>query len=572
MRGWYWTSLVLAAGSSAPVVYGQDSRPIAETIRIKSVEEAPRRLPSNIVVIAADIVPDLPTLSLPRVDDNPSMLRQVGEQRSIVPPSLEPPPLPSRNALIIPSLESKRAPEGSKEPLLLPTLDAPVLAPSPSSPFPDMPLLDSPSDPVMNSKVHMPPAILPASATVPAARESSPPELLLPGNLSPSAPRVIEKKRRAFWDKEYDPAKDGDRSAIGENQTVVLERNPRSHWWLEADYLHWYTKRSQTPTLLYGGIPSVLSTPADPQIGRIFPLYSSLDRQGRTTSGLSLSLGTWLEPCYRWGLEFRTLAIFDIGETKSFSSPGDVYLLRPFRDLATNTPALAQLAGAGTTSGSVQIETSQRLVSDEIHFLYALRDVPQGGSSMTSLNLLFGYRHIEFREHLNIGDQSISQFDGSSIATNDHFATWTDFHAGQIGLKANYQIAKWSLDLTGKIALGGATQNVTIRGNTQTSSALFGTQTSPGGFYAQPTNIGEFQRQRLVYAPEAGLRLSYQFAPNLVGSVGYNFLYISSVMRATDQIDTGLNFSSTGPARPAFRWKEDDLWAQGLSLGLTFQY
>ena len=578
MRGLLSTGLVLAAASrfaGGQSASAQESRPIAETIRVKQVDEGYRRLPLNILVMPSDIAPDLPVLSLPRSEDAQSSIRLVGGQEPILPPSLEPAVPAMGNSLVIPSIEVA-APSNRRqvnEPSLLPNLEDPGNTPAKDAfAIPEMPALSPPSEPGMNARVHAAPTLIPVSAKITTAVEADRRELDIPSDGRRTGPRVIEKSRRAFWDRNYDPAKDCDRDACVEGQTVVLDRNPRSHWWLEADYLHWYTKSGRTPTLLFGGYPSVLSTPDNPQLGRTFPLYSSLDRENRVTPGVRLSVGTWFEPCYRWGLEATTTAIFDRGETRNYSSPGDLYLLRPIVDSSTNLPSLVQLAGGGTVSGSMRIETYQRLVGEEIHFLYALRDMPQGGNSLTSLNLLFGYRHLQFREHLNLGGQSEDLLRGNSFLSNDHFATWSDFHSGQLGLKGTYQTSKWTLDVSGKIALGGATQNVVIRGESAISSPLFGTQTRPVGLLAQSSNIGEYQRQKLVYAPEVGARLSYQFAPNVVGSVGYNFLYVSSVVRAADQIDSTVNFSGSGPARPTFRWKDDDLWAQGITLGLTLQY
>jgi hypothetical protein len=78
-------------------------------------------------------------------------------------------------------------------------------------------------------------------------------------------------------------------------------------------------------------------------------------------------------------------------------------------------------------------------------------------------------------------------------------------------------------------------------------------------------------------APEAGLDLGYQLTPNLRVQVGYTFLYLSSVARAGDQIDRGIDsVQLTGVpspfGRPAFRPNRTDFWAQGINVGASFRF
>jgi hypothetical protein len=76
----------------------------------------------------------------------------------------------------------------------------------------------------------------------------------------------------------------------------------------------------------------------------------------------------------------------------------------------------------------------------------------------------------------------------------------------------------------------------------------------------------------------SGLRLRALARHSHPSSVGYDFLYESSVLRPTDQIDRsfskGLPFlqdpnSTTGPIR---RFKTTDFYAQGVSLGVAFRF
>ena len=82
--------------------------------------------------------------------------------------------------------------------------------------------------------------------------------------------------------------------------------------------------------------------------------------------------------------------------------------------------------------------------------------------------------------------------------------------------------------------------------------------------------------------PELGINVGYQINPLWRVFVGYNFLYLSDVVRPGNQIDRVVNTTQlpsvlgpgmlVGPARPTFVMKGTDFWAQGLSVGLEFRY
>jgi hypothetical protein len=59
--------------------------------------------------------------------------------------------------------------------------------------------------------------------------------------------------------------------------------------------------------------------------------------------------------------------------------------------------------------------------------------------------------------------------------------------------------------------------------------------------------------------------------------IGYDFLYLSSVARAGNQVDLRTNGSlitptPSGPSNPPFAFHGTDYWAQGVNFGLEFRY
>src|SRR5260370_16439604 len=135
--------------------------------------------------------------------------------------------------------------------------------------------------------------------------------------------------------------------------------------------------------------------------------------------------------------------------------------------------------------------------------------------------------------------------------------------------------------MIGKFVMGGMSEVGRLQGPRIAPTAGVITM-FPAGFLALPTNSGRFTRDELALVPEAGVTVGYQITDHLRATVGYTFLYISSVTRPGDSIDLALNPSQiplsltagplAGPARPAARVQDTEFWAQGLSFCLAFSY
>ena len=62
-------------------------------------------------------------------------------------------------------------------------------------------------------------------------------------------------------------------------------------------------------------------------------------------------------------------------------------------------------------------------------------------------------------------------------------------------------------------------------------------------FFTQTTNIGQQTRNQFEVVPEVQVRGGYNVTSNLRLFAGYDFLYMSRVVRPGDQIDTTLNLT-----------------------------
>jgi len=167
---------------------------------------------------------------------------------------------------------------------------------------------------------------------------------------------------------------------------------------------------------------------------------------------------------------------------------------------------------------------------------------------------------------------------GTTVTSTDRFATTNDFHGLDLGLAGEVGGGPWRLNWTAKVAFGGTFTNVEIDGASSIAVPGLATTTTAGGIYAQPTNIGSYDKSRFAVVPELAAAVSYQLTAQLRAFAGYSVLYWSSVVRPGGTIDSTINVSQlngtplVGVARPQARFDATDYWAQGFNVGLAYAF
>jgi hypothetical protein len=354
-------------------------------------------------------------------------------------------------------------------------------------------------------------------------------------------------------------------------------------FWLSGEYLLWWIKDSKIPVLLTSGsatdpLPGALGQPGTAI------LFGGGNVNNYNRSGARFTAGFWFDDEQDFGLEssYFFLASRSVKvDLRSSALPGSLILGRPFVNVATGMQDVGIIALPGLSSGTVEVLSTSRLQGAELNATTKLH--LGGGFNLTGLA---GFRYLQLDENINVDDNEMVSpstvlIGGDAISVIDKFETHNRFYGGQLGVRGDYHSGRWSLEMLGKLALGGMREVVRIQGLTIVTSAA-GLTTFPAGFLALPTNSGRFTRDELTLVPEAGVTVGYQITDHLRATFGYTFLYISSVTRPGDSIDLALNPSQiplslttgplTGPARPAARVQDTEFWAQGLSFGLEFSY
>src|SRR5205807_9250 len=102
-----------------------------------------------------------------------------------------------------------------------------------------------------------------------------------------------------------------------------------------------------------------------------------------------------------------------------------------------------------------------------------------------------------------------------------------------------------------------------------------------GGLYNTSSNIGRVNEDHFAVIPEAQFRLGANLTERLSVFAGYDFLYISNVVRPVQQIDPVINsallptsaqFGAGGIAKPEFKFEQTSFWMHGATVGMTMRY
>jgi hypothetical protein len=310
--------------------------------------------------------------------------------------------------------------------------------------------------------------------------------------------------------------------------------------WFDADFLLWWTKDSHVPALVTPAVPSNADAigPANQQF-----LYGGGVADFGALSGGRFAVGLWLQDSQVIGLEAgylflqersALLALGQEGSSDPTAEPGTfaVSLASSFQSAEVN--AIANL----TRSGALRFE------------------------------FLAGFRFLELEERLRAAQDFISGDQSEEDLWEDVCRTRNDFYGGQIGARGEWARGRLSVGVSTKVALGVTNQQVAFNGGLTQAIGSLGTdgfgnpietvqvgQSSNGGLLFQPVS---YTRDRFTVVPEVGVNVGCQLTSYLRASLGYNFLYWSSVARAGDQA-TGIP-------------KATDFWTQGLTAGLAFRF
>jgi Putative beta barrel porin-7 (BBP7) len=343
--------------------------------------------------------------------------------------------------------------------------------------------------------------------------------------------------------------------------------------WFKAEYIMAWIRSDRTPTLLTTG----LTTDATPgALGLLYttPIYGGTigfdDR-----SGMRMTLGANLNETFSVDASW----FFLDGRKPDFttSSPGSPVIARPFFNINTGKQDSSITTYPGLLQGGAEVQSYSLLEGAELNTRAELCN-----TSWFRFRALAGLRWVNLREGLSITENtSVTQAGplfGLPIGDLDQFRTRNDFFGGQLGLETEFEYLHFNINLFGKCAVGDMVQSARIQGATD----LFGASLLNGGLFAVSSNIGQYSRDRFGVVPEAGCRVERSIGRHLTVFVAYSFLYLNDVARPGSMVDTSVNVNlvpasttygaGASPARPAFRFQDEEFWAHTFQFGMTYHW
>jgi hypothetical protein len=358
-----------------------------------------------------------------------------------------------------------------------------------------------------------------------------------------------------------------------------------NHLYVSGEYLSWWTKGDPLPPLVTAGSVGDLTVPgvsagAIDRPGSVV-LFGNSQADAAMQSGARIMVGWWFGDDHCIGIEGGGFFLGRQNTDFAATSFGTPILARPFFNVLTGAQDVEFVAEPGNAAvpgvaarpplaGSVSASAQSNFWGAEAN----LRTNLCCGSCY-NVDLIGGYRYLGLDDSLTISEnlQAFNVATPFVFSGNDTFQTRNRFNGGQLGLKGEWRWNRWSLDSRTIIAIGDVSQEVDVLGFKTVNGV-----TTAGDLLTQAgTNIGVHRQNRFAWSPEVALNLGYQLTDHMRVFVGYDFLYISSVVRAGNQVNLNVNPNplrgmTGGPAQPAFAVRPSDFWAQGVNFGLEFRY
>ncbi len=373
--------------------------------------------------------------------------------------------------------------------------------------------------------------------------------------------------------------------ALTDGQAPFLTPGPvgvgllgEGQFWGSADYVLGWVQATDLPPLV---TTSPVGTPrasagvlGQPNTSTLFDGRAN----DRVRMGLRLGGGFWFDPEHVWGVEAGGTILESQSTLFSANSNEHPILARPYLNALTNSPDAILIAFPGSSTGWVEVRASSG------NFYEAHLDVSESFVALPWVHLdsILGYRFYRYDEGLTITQEifptGANVAPGTEVVTRDSFGANNEFHGGDLGLRARFNMGDLSLAMQAKVAIGNLHREVKIRGNQLTTAPGLPPSVQPAGAFALASNIGTFKSNDWEALPELGTVLSWQVTPGVKLRLGYSVLWLTQIARAAEQVDLTVNpnlfppAQSGTPRRPTLLNNRDDIWLQTLNLGAEITF
>jgi hypothetical protein len=350
-----------------------------------------------------------------------------------------------------------------------------------------------------------------------------------------------------------------------------------------GDYVLYWTQ-GQT-------VPALVTTSSQASLGVLGQsdtviLFGDGHYDNGAESGAQISLGYWLDAGRDLALETTYLTLGKQTDRFHDASTGDpllalpYYNIRPFAGDPNQDPHQDSTLIANTAtstraglSGTVDADASSEFDTLDVVFRH-----PIVRTCNYEADFVAGYRYAHLGDE--VATHTVSTSAPPTVVTldvTDRFRSLNEYNGAVLGLTTQKHWRRWTFGTSLKMSLGETRTIIRIDGLTLQDGVA---TTVPGGLLALQSNIGRHDDTRFTMVPEMGATLGWDITQRLKFTTGYSLFYWSGVARAGEQINLAVNPNNvppplgtrTTPPAPAFVLKTSDYWAQGLNLGLTFNF
>lgn len=303
--------------------------------------------------------------------------------------------------------------------------------------------------------------------------------------------------------------------------------------------------------------------------------------------GARVTAGWWFDDCRKIGLQTEFFALGNgdgNGDDFRYSSDGDPSLARPFFNTDTGAQDSQLLAVPGLARGTIAFDTSSQIYSaaPSLRFNVCCLSTPCACSEIQRrTDFLIGYRYFQINEAFRAKEVLTPTNGlypaGTRFELTDNIRTENEFHGIELGGDWMWQSGRLTWGLASKVALGQVERRVILDGSTRVVTPGILDETTPGGFYVRPENVGRYRDRDFAAIPQLRANIGYCVHRNVRVTAGYTFMYLSSAFRPSSFLQPTFAGSSLGdPAiigtDPTFSPARQDVFLHGLTVGLLFNF
>ncbi len=354
-----------------------------------------------------------------------------------------------------------------------------------------------------------------------------------------------------------------------------------SMFWARVEYLLWFMKPYESIPLVQQ-VPSAAVALGSFNGSQAITLFPAERLSDQGFSGTRANVGFWFDPSQWVGLDLTYWRLMESSQGYAAAStglPGSAAIGRPIID--TNNPNIVTILLLSNpnppgSSGAVAVSTTASMEGADANTRF------RGNSFFSEyFDWLVGFKYVGLHESIFINDRTTNFLTTQTLTSFDSFRINNRFYGGQIGGHAHYRAERFTADILVKLALGGMVSTADRDGATTSIYPFAAPVTQVGGTLVQRTNIGSESITKTVFIPEVTFNLGYQLTDHIQIFAGYNFMYITSVVRASGTVDPFVNsqlipfvgtVSPTGFLRPLPVMQTDTFWVQGFNFGLSFTF